>query len=106
MKIEVVPLTDFVHGRASFAEGKAIEIEEVDANDLERAGLVRVKMMPPLRNQMMPAHSTKSSETAAGKAPADGEGTPSASSRAARVSPPKIARPSVRGASSRRKADT
>lgn len=106
MQIEVVPLTDFDHGGRPFTEGKPAQVHEADANDLEKAGLVRVKMSPAHQNKMMPPATTKARDTPAGKAPADGEATPSASLRPARVSPPKTAKVSMRGAAPRRKADT
>lgn len=102
--MEVVPLTDFQHGGKAFREGTVQAVHESMANELERAGLVRVKMAPPLRNQMAPGLETKDGEP--GKAPAGGEGTPSASSPAAQVSPSTTVEPPKRGRGRPRKTAT
>lgn len=90
--MEVIPLTDFQHGPKTFAQGVPADIPELLANDLERAGLVRVKMAPTLTNKMQP-----DAEPTPGKAQADGGGTPSASLPVAQVSPETIAQPLKRG---------
>lgn len=106
--MEVVPLTDFQHGGVAFKEGvvPTSPISDALANELERAGLVRVKMaLSPPRNKMQPDPLNKS-EADPGKAPAGGEGTPSASSPAAQVSPEKTATPPKRGRGRPRKTGT
>lgn len=91
MKVECIPLTSFVHGPIDAHEGKAVMIEERLADDLERAGLVRVK-------RARPAVVTSSAGAAdAGKPAAAGAEQPSSASPAAQASPTTTAPPSGRG---------
>lgn len=78
MKVECVPLTSFAHDTIDAHEGKVLLIEKGLADDLERAGLVRVK-----RPRVTPAQV----QNDAGKAPDGGEGQPSSVSPAAPASP-------------------
>lgn len=99
---EVIPLTDFVHGKINARTGHAIALNEHVANDLERAGLVRIKFVPPsqpigIRNAQ--GGVIEVYEPAAGKAADDGQGQPSSSSPAAPASPTKTSPPSKAGAS-------
>lgn len=90
--MDVVPLQDFQHGSRRFVANVAHDVPDSLATDLERAGLVRVKMAAPLQNKMQP-----DADPNPGKALADGEGTPSASSQAAPASQTTIAPPLKRG---------
>ena len=75
MQVEVVPLTDFVHGRISANEGRPIMLENSLARDLERAGLVRIKL------------TTQSNKEVVGKVADDGAGRPLSALQAAHLSP-------------------
>jgi hypothetical protein len=101
MNVEVIPLTDFIHGDVKFFEGQPIDVEQGAAIDLEAAGLLRIKMSPGHANKMMPAPENK-----AGKAPAAGEDQPSSVSPAAPVSRPTTLHVSGVGKGSARKSGT
>lgn len=99
METEVTPLADFTHGHYTLQEGKVKPLPEHVALELEKHGLVRInKVAPALRNQMAPEHL--------GKAPADGEGTPSASLEAARHSLPLTHTPPKSGKTKHRRSGT
>jgi hypothetical protein len=99
MNPEVIPLTDFQHGSITLLQGVPDKrLSSMTAEELERKGLVRIKMAPVLRNQQAP--------DPAGKAPAGGEGTPSVSLPVAHLSPPTIAEPLRRGPGRPRKIVT
>lgn len=83
MTVEAIALTDFVHGSIDAREGRAFSCDEGLAGDLERAGLIRIKMHVGHANKMMPAFDNKE---AAGKAVDDGKGQPSSASPADPVS--------------------
>ena len=102
--MEVVPLTDFQHGRLTFKTDVPQNVSDPVAADLERAGLVCVKMAPVLQNKMAADPLNKAADP--GKAPAGGEGTPSASSPVAQVSPSTTAEPPKRGRGRPRKTAT
>lgn len=95
MKIECIPLTSFVHGAIDAHEGKAVMIEGSVADELERAGLIRVKRERPA--PIVPQASE------AGKPPAAGVEQPSSASPAAPVSPETTSPPSDGGAKKRRR---
>lgn len=74
MKVEILPKDSFQHGRQSFVRGERAFVNQVDAEDLERAGLVDItgdtgpddlddvlgdKMEPITNNRMMPAPDNK-----------------------------------------------
>ena len=71
MQVQVVPLSDFIHGQINAREGHAQLMEAGLAEELERAGLVRIKMAPAYANKMMSEPVNK------GKAEDDGPGLPS-----------------------------
>lgn len=81
MEVECVPLTEFVHGSIHAHEGKPIQIVEHVARDLEKAGLVRIKMAP---GAFLPAVQGAADQ---GKAQDDGAGRPSSASPADPASP-------------------
>lgn len=97
MQIEVVPLMDFQHGGRAFARDRVALVPESTAVALERAKLVRVKMQPSPRTQEAPALRNQMEPNPPGKAPADGAGTPSASSQVAQASQPTTSQPPKRG---------
>lgn len=68
--MQVVPLTSFVHGSINAVEGHPIEIADGTAADLERAGLVRIRLAPD-------------KAVTVGKPEGDGQGQPSPSLPAA-----------------------
>ncbi len=72
--MKVVPLTDFVHNAINAREGRTIEIPDSVALELERHGLVRIKLGDV-------------DKAVSGKAADDGQGLPSSSSPPAPVSP-------------------
>lgn len=89
MNVECIPLTDFVHGRINAHEGKPILLDDSLAGDLERAGLLRVKLTPRRVDQALSVQGGATIvATEAGKAPAVGEAVPSSSLPAAQASPP------------------
>lgn len=45
MQVEAVPLTEFVHGSITAHEGRPLFMDEHTAGELERAGLVRIKIV-------------------------------------------------------------
>lgn len=89
MKVECIPLTSFAHGSINAHEGKALMLDERLADDLERAGLIRVKRARPM---------AATAEVAdAGKPQAAGEAQQSSVSPAAPASPMTTAPKSGRG---------
>lgn len=92
MKVDAVPLTDFVHGPITAFEGRPFSCERSMADDLERAGLVRIKYGP-----VRPVIRTRGEGVDAGKAPDDGRGQPSSALPAAPASPPATSESSKRG---------
>jgi len=80
--VEAIALTDFVHGDITALEGRLVRhrdgslIRQALARDLEKHGLIRVRMDPP-----KPA-----APVAQGKAQDDGQGRPSSASPAAQAS--------------------
>lgn len=85
MRVAIVPLTDFVHGEINAREGRQIVIDSGVASDLERAGLVRVRMAPA------------QAKAEQGKAEDDGQGQPSSASQAAPVLQDETSQPLKRG---------
>lgn len=81
----VIPLTDFVHGRMRFRADVPADLDASTAGDLERAGLVRVKLLHRRVDQALTLGA--GAELVAGKAPAVGVGIPSSSSPPAHRSP-------------------
>lgn len=86
MEVQVIPLTDFIHGHYTCRTNRAMMMPAGVASDLERAGLVRIAL----------SHAT--APTAPGKAQDDGLGQPSSVSPVAPVSPPLTSRSLKRGA--------
>lgn len=90
MKVEAVALSDFIHGDINATEGKLCRhrsgelIDSGLAGDLERAGLVRIRMAPTRSAAPAPDQS--------GKAPDDGGGQPSSALPAAPASPTTMSR--------------
>lgn len=82
MDVECVPLTEFVHGSIVAHEGRPMPIPEHVARELEKAGLVRIKMTPAAG--YLPAAQ---GATDPGKAQDDGAGRPSSASPADPASP-------------------
>lgn len=80
MQVQTVPLTDFVHGHITGVEGRPTPMERGVAEDLERAGLLRIKHAPL-------AKPRSGTQAEAGKAPDDGAGQPSSASPVAPASP-------------------
>lgn len=78
MQVEAVPLTDFVHGGLRARQGQPTVMNEYMAAQLERAGLVRIKLVP--------AANIVAAD--AGKVQGDGMGPPSSSSLPAQALPP------------------
>lgn len=87
MVVEVIPLTNFVHGSINATEQRPFWIEESVARDLERAGFVRIRM----------AHAIPVKRVDEGKVQDDGPGQPSSVSQAAPASPTTTSEPSKRG---------
>lgn len=98
MKVDVVFLQDFCHGSLNAAQGKTQQLEKSVAEDLERAGLLRISMAPVARVV------ASEGKVDAGKAPDGGEGQPSSALPAAQVSLPKTLTSSGVGAARTRKA--
>jgi hypothetical protein len=96
MEVEAVPLTEFVHGSITAHEGHPLFIDEHTAAELERAGLVRIKLVP----------TGKKAEADAGKAPDDGAGPPSSASPAAQALSTPTLRASKPGGAKRHKSGT
>lgn len=85
-KVEVIPLTDFFHGGQHFVERPPYPmIDEALANEFERRGLVRVRLVP--RRVDVALVQRGSAETVARKLPAAGAEQQSSASPADRVSP-------------------
>lgn len=117
MKVAAIALSSFLHDDIRGVENQVIEpwIDESVAGDLERAGLVRIKMVPRFANKMMPAPENKDADRAtlyqaavrngvdAGKAPAAGQDQLSSSLPAAPVSPSTTLHLPKRGAEKRQK---
>jgi len=85
MDVQIVPLTNFIHGPYRMRAGQAMPLSESIARDLERAGLVRIRPAP-----------VKAS-VQAGKETDDGQGQPSSASPAAPASRETTSRASRRG---------
>jgi hypothetical protein len=83
MKVEAVALSDFIHGDINAIEGRICRHNNGDlvdsgiAGDLERAGLVRIRIAP----------AAVRAPVVEGKALDDGRGQPSSALPAAQVSP-------------------
>ena len=92
MDVQVVPLQSFVHGRYQAREGRAILMPETVAQDLERAGLVRIR-------------PTSAPTPPAGKGSDDGPGQPSSASPAAQASTIQTSKSSRRGATKTESGD-
>jgi hypothetical protein len=92
MRVTVVPLSDFIHGSINAREGHPVQMDNGVAADLERAGLVRIRL------ENVPA-------AASGKEPDDGQGRPSSALQAAPVLQQTIAQPLKRGPGRPRKTD-
>jgi len=80
MQVEAVPLTSFVHGHINADEGRPMLMEEGLARDLERAGLVRVKLIARRVDQALSVRGAAAIVAEAGKAPDDGKVPPSSAS--------------------------
>ena len=76
MNVEVVPLTSFIHGSINAHEGRPLTMDASAAGDLERAGLIRIKLA-----------QTHASADIVGKAADDGAGQPSSALPAAQALP-------------------
>lgn len=88
MDVECVPLTSFVHGTINAHQGRDTMIPQNLALDLERAGLVRIKMVS--RRVDRPAQSGAVLVTPSvkpGNLPAAGGGAASSVSPVAQASP-------------------
>jgi len=90
MLIESIPLTDFVHDNIRAREGHPIDLDETTAMELERCGLVRVRVGP--------ARGRRSIGAAPGKVQAAGAVPPSSSSPVAHPSTSTTSPSSARGA--------
>jgi hypothetical protein len=75
MLVTAIPLTSFIHNSINAVEGKPIEMDESLASELERHGLVRIKLVHRRVDQALSLGS--SAEIISGKAVADGQGPPS-----------------------------
>lgn len=100
MKVDVVFLSDFCHGGLNAVQGKSQLLEKGVAEDLERAGLLRITMSPVAK---IAGPATRAE---AGKAPDGGEGQPSSSLPAAQASPEKTSTSSGNGSGKGRRAGT
>jgi hypothetical protein len=104
MKVEAEALSDFVHGDINATAGRVCHhrngelLDSGLAGDLERAGLVRIRMGAA-------AAVTRATVTAEGKDPDDGQGQPSSVSEAAPVSPTETWESLRRGRGRPRKVD-
>lgn len=96
MQVEAVAIDNFIHDEIRGVRGRIIQplIERSIAEDLERAGLCRIKM-PKLE----PTHYVADTS---GKAPGDGQGQPSPLSQPAPLSPAPTLPLSVGGRKHRR----
>lgn len=103
MGVWCVPLTSFTHDRINAHEGKAFQCRKALADDLERAGLVRVRRprVTPADVNVPPTAVYPQGD--AGKAQDDGAGRPSSVSPAAPASHPMTLNASERGRKRRRK---
>jgi hypothetical protein len=90
MLVESIALKDFVHDNIRAREGDPIELDEPTAMELERYGLVRVRIGP--------ARGRRSIGASPGKVQAAGAPQPSSASPAARPSTPTTSPSSARGA--------
>ena len=107
MEVEVVPLTDFVHDRITAHEGRPLMMDEHTARELERAGLVRIKLAPRRVDQALGLHAGAVSAGAdAGKAPVAGGDQAASSSPAAQASAMQTSRASKPGGDKHRKTGT
>lgn len=106
MQVEAIPLTDFIHGPINAHEGRPQMMEQGLAEDLERAGLVRVKLVPRRVDQALRVRGAGAIVGEAGKAPDDGAGPPSSASPAAPVSQSTTSRASKPGGDKPRKSGT
>lgn len=99
MEVEVIPLTDFCHGSINALEGRPQPIERSIALELEKAGLVRIRMtgLPGSAPMVQGA-------PVAGKSQDDGAGRPSSALPAAQVSPSRTLRLSKAGGSKPRRS--
>lgn len=90
--VEAVALTDFTHDQIRAREGKVVEplLDEVIARDLERAGLVRIRVAPLRGRRILGVDP--------GKVQAAGVEQTLSSSPAAPASTPTTSPLSVRGA--------
>jgi hypothetical protein len=93
--LESIALTDFVHDGISAREGHPLELDDATAMELERCGLVRVRIAP--------ARGRRSIGVAPGKVQAAGVAQPSSASPAAHPSTPTTSPSSTRGATPTRK---
>lgn len=95
--VEAVALTDFTHDNINARNGRVIErLDEQLALELERAGLVRIRVSPLRGRRIIGVEP--------GKVQAAGEVQPPSSSQAARASTPTTLPSSVRGATPIRRA--
>jgi hypothetical protein len=94
--LETIPLTDFVHDQIRAREGHPIELEDSIAMELERKGLVRVRIAPARGRRAIGADP--------GKVQAAGAAQPSSASPAVRPSTSTTSPSSARGATPSRKA--
>lgn len=86
MQVSVIPLTSFMHDRINAHVGVPLMMVESLARDLERRGLVRVAMVPRRVDEALTLGAGAAIiETAAGKAPDDGQGPPSSASAVAQA---------------------
>lgn len=92
MQVEAVALTSFVHDHLRPTEGQVLRLAESLARDLEREGLVRIKM----KHKPLPLPAA-----AAGKVAAAGQARPSSASPVAQVSQPTTSPSLKRGAKAR-----
>lgn len=71
--VKITALDKFTHGRMNMVSGDTEKLEESEAKDLEKAGLVRIthepeaKMAEPAKNKMEDAPSNKSDKTVSSK---------------------------------------
>jgi len=88
--IESIALSDFVHDNIRARAGHSLELDESTAMELERCGLVRVRIAPARGRRAIAADP--------GKVQAAGAVPPSSASPAARPSTPTTSPSSARGA--------
>jgi len=107
MEVEAVPLTEFVHDRITAHEGRPLMMDEHTAGELERAGLVRINLVPRRVDQAL-ALGARAAVVGreAGKAPDDGVAPPSSALRAGQASPTATSRASRPGGGKHRKTGT